>query len=130
MTTSGNLIVNVSGFKNNIGSVKGNLFQPNDNIMLMKKAFKHANASIIDQKAKIIFPDIEFGTYAVSVFHDETNVGYLQHKLGFPVDPLGFSNDFQLSITTGKPSFEKLKFEFQSNNQEIHIVVKKILPMI
>ena len=61
--------------------------------------------------------NIEVGTYAVSLFHDENNNGVLDTKGLFemPSEPYGFSNN--PSILFGPPSFEKCKLSLNIDKQ-------------
>ena len=61
--------------------------------------------------------NIEAGTYAVSLFHDENNNGVLDTKGLFemPSEPYGFSNN--PSILFGPPSFEKCKLSLNIDKQ-------------
>lgn len=80
---------------------------------------------IRDGKASIEFPDLAYGTYAVSVYHDKNDNGMLDHNVfHFPAEPLGFSNHFQLGLTSGMPTFEKMKFQFAADTGALEIVVK------
>jgi len=67
--------------------------------------------------------EVPYGSYAVSVLHDENKDGELNtNLLGIPKEGIGFSNDPR--IIKGTPSFEKTRFEFNAENSEIEIVVK------
>ena len=67
--------------------------------------------------------DVPYGSYAVSLLHDENKDGELNTGLlGIPKEGIGFSND--PLIIKGTPSFEKTCFEFTAENQAVEIEVK------
>ena len=63
---------------------------------------------------------LPFGTYAVSVFHDINDNGYLDvGSWGIPKEPTGVSNDARGLM--GPPKFKDALFEFTNDGQEIVI---------
>lgn len=67
--------------------------------------------------------EVPYGSYAVSVLHDENKDGELDTGLlGIPKEGIGFSNDPR--IVRGTPNFEKTRFEFNEDSSEIEITVK------
>ncbi|ERM84138.1 hypothetical protein P872_15250 [Rhodonellum psychrophilum GCM71 = DSM 17998] len=111
----------VTNVKNSQGVVRVLLFDgengfPND----PKKAFKSASGEIINNKVTFTFKGIPKGAYAISVFHDSQNLGYLRTNiLGIPKDDYGFSNN--ASGHFGPPSFEKAKFSVDKQKVEVRI---------
>ena len=123
--TTGDLTLSISGFSNNRGQVIANLFREGDDVMKIDKAYLRARATISGNRAQLVFRNLKYGKYAVSVFHDENGNGTLDHNfLHFPAEPLGFSNNFRLGIFSGLPSFEKLQFDFVSGAETVPILVK------
>lgn len=122
---SGELFIRASGFSHVRGHAVANLFREGDEVLNLKNAYRHAQVEIRDGKADINFTDLAYGTYAVSVYHDENDNGTLDHNvLHFPAEPLGFSNHFQLGFTSGMPTFEKMKFQFSPDVGVVEITVK------
>lgn len=122
---SGTLSIQVRGFTHERGHAIANLFREGDDVLKPDKAYQRVQAEIHDGKATINFPDLAYGKYAVSVFHDENGNGTLDHNvLRFPAEPLGFSNQFRLSLFSGMPSFEKLKFSFSMDKVVEEVTVK------
>lgn len=68
-------------------------------------------ASIEADVAKISFENLPTGSYAAIVYHHENDNGTLDHKLAFPSEPMGFTNNWNLSLFSGMPIFKKLRFE-------------------
>ena len=123
--SSGTLSIQVQGFTHERGHAVANLFREGDDVLKPDKAYRHAQADIHDGKASISFPDLAYGKYAVSVFHDENSNGKLDHNFfRIPAEPLGFSNHFQLGLFSGFPSFEKLQFQFAADTGVLEITLK------
>ena len=116
------LVVHVSGFSHEHGQAVARLFREKDNIF--GKPYVRVVANIKQGNAKLIFPNVPYGEYAVTVFHDENANSELDHNfLSLPAEPLGFSNDFSLSPVSGMPSFEKLRFAFKADAAPLKIEV-------
>ncbi len=123
--TSGDLTLLVGGFSNDRGQVIANLFREGDDVMKIDKAYLQVQGTISGNRAQLVFRNLKYGKYAVSVFHDENGNGTLDHNLlHFPAEPLGFSSNFRLGIFTGLPSFEKLQFDFATKAETVSILVK------
>lgn len=122
---SGTLSIQAGGFAHQRGHAIANLFREGDEVLNLKNVYRRAQVEIRDGKATFSFPDLAYGTYAVSVYHDENDNGMLDHNVfHFPAEPLGFSNHFQLGLTSGMPTFEKMKFQFAADTGVLEIVVK------
>lgn len=120
----GKLQIIVDQFNNDDGQAMVLVYRENDNLFKPESAFKSIHTKIINGKVNIQFENLSFGIYAVIAVHDENNNGKTDHYwYGFPKEQLGFSNNFQLSITSGKPNFKKLAFTFSETNtvQNIHL---------
>jgi len=117
------LVVNASGFKHDRGVAVANLFREGEDIF--RKPSIRVMANISNGKAVFAIPDLKYGTYAVTVFHDENGNGDLDHNMfHMPAEPLGFSNGFKMSLVSGLPSFEKLKFAFAPGGKPLDITVR------
>lgn len=123
--SSGNLSIQVLGMLHDRGQVVANLFREGDDVMKIDKAYLRAQDKIINNQAQLVFKNLKYGKYAVSVFHDENGNGNLDHNLlKMPAEPIGFSSGFQLRIFSGLPSFEKLQFGFGQDIDTISVTVK------
>jgi uncharacterized protein (DUF2141 family) len=105
----GTLTITATNFENEKGHAIVNLFREQDDIP--KKPFQTIKASIDAGVAKMIFENLPNGPYAAIVYHDENDNGALDHKLAFPNEPMGFTNNWNLSLFSGMPTFKKLRFE-------------------
>ena len=115
------LTFELGNFENDNGKAIIHLFKKGDPVP--KSPSWVGSAKIINGKATIIFKEILYSEYAAIVFHDENSNNILDHSWGMPAEPMGFSNEWELSLFSGMPSFTKLKFEFsvQKNSFEIKI---------
>ena len=65
---------------------------------------------------------LPYGTYGISVFHDQDSNGELNTNLfGIPKEPVGFSNNAR--GTFGPPDFEQTTFDFLEDRQTIKIKI-------
>lgn len=122
---SGNLTIQVHGLLHERGQVIANLFREGDDIMKIETVYLHTKGKISEKQAVLVFNNLKYGKYAVTVFHDENSNGTLDHNLiRMPAEPLGFSNDFRLGLFSGMPSFEKLQFILEQGTSTISISIK------
>ena len=115
----GALTIVAHHFSNDQGIAVVNLFRETDDVP--KQFFKQIKANIEEGVATLIFSDIPYDDYAAIVFQDENSNGILDHKLGFPNEPMGFSNEWKLTLFSGMPNFEKLKFRFDVDHSTCRI---------
>lgn len=122
---SADLTIQVSGLLNNSGQVIANIFRSEGDIMKIETAYLRVKADVSNQHAQLVFLNLEYGKYAVSIFHDENGNGDLDHNfIRMPAEPLGFSNGFKMGLFSGLPNFEKLQFDFLPGAETIEISVK------
>lgn len=121
--TGEDMIVQASGFKHDRGQAIASVFREGQDIF--KKPHLRVQADIDQGKATLVFPQMEYGNYAVIVFHDENGNNDLDHNLlRFPAEPLGYSNGFRFTLFSGMPKFEKLQFSFGAHARPIEVVVE------
>ena len=71
-----------------------------------------------------VFRDLQPGTYAVSLYHDENSNGrFDKNFLGLPQEGYGFSNDARPNLL-GPPSFTKASFTVDEHQKVITITVQ------
>lgn len=122
---AGTLSIHASGFFHERGHAIANLFREGDEVLDLNSVYRRAKVEIHKGTASIAFTELAYGTYAVSVYHDENDNGMLDHNVfHFPAEPLGFSNHFQLGLTSGMPTFEKMQFQFSPDIGVVEIAVK------
>ncbi len=121
-TGVGNLIINVTGFENNDGGARIAIVNSKVNY---DESNNHRQkvVPVKNKEAQCIVEDLEFGEYAVKVFHDENSNEELDKAMfGIPKEAYGFSNNARGKF--GAPAYSKVAFKFDASDQEIFIKVK------
>jgi uncharacterized protein (DUF2141 family) len=118
--TTGSLTFNVIGFADNSGQLLVHLFHKEDKVPT--HPFKQIKAAIINKKADVIIENLPYGDYAAIFVYDKNSNGKIDHRLGIPCEPLGYTNNWKLSLFSGMPSFSKLKFTFSAS--QYHFTIK------
>lgn len=120
----GTLVINVTGYKNNKGETRCQLWQNEEafptktDSAMLKKVVK--NDSL---KSQIVFPNLSFGWYAVTVHQDEDGDTWMNKNwLGMPAEPYGLSNNPKILFSV--PSFEDCKFLVDQDTVTITIKLK------
>lgn len=77
----------------------------------MKKAVHFQNIPVSEKGTMTVsIKDISFGTYAISLFHDQNGNGKLDSNwMRIPKEPYGFSQN--AAATFGPPKFRKAAFQ-------------------
>lgn len=123
-TSRGSMRVNVSGFAHGRGHVIAKLFRRGDDAP-KGPGHRRLVQRIKKRRAALTFSNVPYGTYALFLFHDENDNGTIDHNLlRMPTEPLGFSGGFKVSLFSGVPDFDDLKFEFTSKSPPLAIVVE------
>jgi uncharacterized protein (DUF2141 family) len=126
MAQSGEITVNIAGFRNDRGQCIVHLYNDKAGFPAQpQKAFKTTIGTIHDGKCIVKFSGFTPGIYAVSVLHDENGNGKTDTNfIGIPTEGLGTSNNPK---TFGMPGFDDAKFQFGGNNLTIDIKLKYLL---
>jgi len=117
--TIGTLTFNVTGFADNSGQLLVQLFRKEDKVPA--HPFKQIKATIINKKADAVIENLPYGDYAAIFVHDKNSNGKIDHSWGIPSEPLGYTNNWKLSLFSGMPSFDKLKFTFSIAQEHFSI---------
>lgn len=118
----GDLTIHATGFTHAGGLAIAKLFAPGDNVLGPGRW--QASTPVEGGSAVFRFKELPAGRYAVVVFHDENDNGIIDHGLLGPSEPLGFSGGFRLSLLSGRPDFERLKFDFKPPTQRLELQVQ------
>lgn len=119
----GDLTIEASGFQDPSGHAVAKLFLPSDDVL--KKGRWETSAAIQEGRAVLSFAAVPPGDYAVVVFHDANDNHEIDHTIiGLPKEALGFSGGFRMSLISGLPSFEKLRFTHGTAAQIISLTVR------
>lgn len=121
-SSSGTLTIDAANFKSDKGVAVVHLFREEDDVP--KKPFLKATHNIANGKSRVVFKNLAHGEYAAILFQDENSNGILDHRFGFPNEPMGFSNDWKLSLFSGMPAFQKLRFEFSESKSKYSIAIR------
>lgn len=111
------LTVDIIGLSNDNGTVKVGLFNAKENFL--KTIYKGASSKIKQKSASVIFLNIPYGEYAVSVYHDQNNNSKLDlNFMGIPKEDFACSNNAKGLL--GPPKYDEAKFKLTKDlNVEI-----------
>lgn len=116
----GTISVNITKVKNH-GTVYVAIFNkaegfPMNSDNAFQREMKKANKS----KLNFVFSELPFGTYAISVWHDENDNGKFDTNfLGIPKEGVAVSNNAKGMM--GPPKFKDAKFLFKKNKLKMSI---------
>jgi uncharacterized protein (DUF2141 family) len=121
--SSGKIIVKITNIKNDKGIIRSQLFDnPEDFPTHSDKAFKKTVGKIINNECTIMYENVPFGEYAITVHHDEDLNGFMNKNfLGYPKEGYGISNN--PTIILSLPTFDESKFVL---NKEVLIITIKM----
>lgn len=103
----GELIVNITNISSSQGVIRVGLYDSESN--WLDEIYEGRNGEIKDGKSKVVFKDIPFGTYGISLYHDKNENGELDLILGFmPKEDYGCSNGAKGRF--GPPKWADAKF--------------------
>ncbi len=122
--SQGSINVEVSGMRSNAGEVRVNLYDSKDGFPSEpKKAVMALVSKIENNESKVVFKDIPFGDYAISVLHDENGNKKMDlNWLMIPKEGFGASNNSKGSL--GPPSFSNARFRLESEELNMKITVR------
>ncbi|MBN1823184.1 MAG: DUF2141 domain-containing protein [Endomicrobiales bacterium] len=122
----GDLTVNVSGLRSDSGFVLASLYDspegfPDEG----EKAYRVARSTITGSSVKVFFSGIPYGTYAVSVVHDENaNMEMDANWLGIPKEGVGASNNPKTRF--GPPSYRSASLKLEKKSISLDVKVSYI----
>jgi uncharacterized protein (DUF2141 family) len=120
--STGKLIVDISGFPSSDGFAMVALTNSDESYKGGEDAaVAKTKTMVVGQKAQVIFTNLPYGWYGISLYHDENNNGKMdKNMMGIPKEAYGFSNNAKGFF--GKPDYKDVKFEL--NSAEKQIVIK------
>ncbi len=120
---SGTLVIAMSGCKSDKGKMMVAVYDSKAAFSKLELARATAMVTVTGGKAQVEIPDLEPGTYSVTVYHDENGNGKLDTNfLGMPKEVYGFSNDARGKA--GPPEWEATTFAFEGGTKTISITLK------
>jgi len=123
-TGTGNIEIRITGLRSPNGKISVNLFNkadgfPDDPM----KSFGWKTVKIVPDTVVIVFEDLPYGNYAISVLHDENSNGKMEKNfLGIPREGFAFSNNYTPKIKS--PSFSDATCALK---QKVYIANLKML---
>lgn len=125
--TKSNLTVTINGLRNQRGRVCLSLFASAQGFPASgDRALKAQCVKVGSTPPKIVFSNLNAGTYAVTVIHDANSDGTLnRNALGIPLEGFGFSRN--PVIRTGPPTFQESAVAVSSSSTSIQIQLKYFL---
>ena len=118
----GNLNIKITGFENDKGDCwfaldnSERVYESKDSVFIGKIL------PIINRGVSLKIDSLEYGVYAIRVFHDENSNGILDlNFLGIPMEEYGYSNN--VSAWFGPPKWEKTRFLFNQREMNIEILI-------
>jgi uncharacterized protein (DUF2141 family) len=119
----GELTIMLKGFENNDGMAMIALSDSKEDFEAEDEPYQGNETVIIDHSTSWTISNLQFGEYAVKVFHDEDDDGEMDTNFfGAPSEDYGFSNDARGSF--GPASWEDAKFLFNSSKDTIYIKIE------
>ncbi len=102
---AGKIEIRITGLRNTQGKINVNLFNkaegfPEDPL----NSFGWKTVKIVPDTVVIVFENLPYGNYAVSILHDENSNGKMEKNFfGIPKEGFAFSNNYAPKIKS--PSF-------------------------
>jgi uncharacterized protein (DUF2141 family) len=116
------LTVEITGLRNLVGDVCVALFADRSGFpKAIDRAFAKRRVAIEATEFSLEFAEVPYGSYGISVFHDENEDGKLNTVLGVPREGVGFSNNPMLRPGI---SFEVAQFEVMEAVAIVRVQVK------
>ncbi|WP_052089660.1 DUF2141 domain-containing protein [Porphyromonas canoris] len=114
------LSIRVKGIETESGSIMLALYNNSETFLI--EPFKTKSVPAIGTSQIIELNDLQSGSYAAAIFHDENGNGDLDRgEYGIPLEKFGFSNNVIPKM--GPPSFEECKIDVVSDTQtEIRLI--------
>ena len=119
--STGNLIINISGFSSSDGFAMVALHNSEESYQGGEaSAVAKTKIMVVDRKAQVVFTNLPYGWYGVSLYHDENGNGQMdKNAMGIPKEAYGFSNNAKGFF--GRPDFKYIMFQLNSTEKQIAI---------
>jgi uncharacterized protein (DUF2141 family) len=110
---TGTIIMSVHGIDVKKGGVLSTGIFDQKNFPKVGKALFEIRKDVFGNAMEITFENIPAGEYGVASFQDiDKDKDLKTNFLGFPTEPIGFSNDARIKM--GPPSFEDARLKLES----------------
>ncbi len=120
---SGTLRITVENVKESQGKILLAVYA-DDRSFLSEVTYRSVHQEVSQSGVVTVeVPDLPYGNYAISLFHDENNNGKIDTNfMKIPKEPYGFSNNARGVF--GPPKFRDARFSFAEAAQEIRIEIR------
>jgi len=121
---SGNLTVEIDGFRNRGGQVCASLFASSQGFPNNRRNVIQRQCNKITYIPMIVnFTNLKAGNYAVAIIHDTNGDGTLnRNDLGMPIEGYGFSRN--PAIRTAAPKFNDASILIAGPNTSVQVQLK------
>lgn len=121
--STGTIIVEISPCKKLTGSLYAALYASPEGFPDKEdKVYKTEILKVTAETQRLVFKNVPYGTYAISVYHDVNGNGKMDMGAFGPLEPYGFSNNAKAVFSA--PPFSKAAFVL--NSSEITIAIKLV----
>ena len=121
---TGNLLIDLDNIKTAQGIIWIGIYDSEENYMIKERAIVEGVNVTQTGKLQINIPDLQYGTYAIAIFHDINGNGLLDRNLiGIPSEPYAFSKKPKSKWRL--PRFHEVKFDFTNSNQILNAKLAK-----
>lgn len=119
---SGIVAIQVNGIDQKKVGILSIGFFDKDNFPKVGRQSFGINKEITGTTMQIVFEKVPVGVFAVAVFQDiDRNNELKTNLIGFPVEPIGFSNNARIKF--GPPSFEDAKITVESG-KTVNLIIQ------
>lgn len=121
---TGQITVELGGFRNDRGLVIVSLFASARGFPeKTRQAVSNRTAPVTGRRAQVVFTDVPYGAYAISILHDENGNGEMDRNLlGIPREGHGASNN--PATRFGPPDFAAARFRLLAPELSMRIRVQ------
>ena len=115
----GAISITIKGIENKGGIMMIALFKEEDKFLKTPSYYEEIMISN-ETEIEVVFKDVPYTRYAVSIFHDLNENGELDsNMIRIPKEPIGFSNDYFPKF--GPPKFKNASFDL--NQKDVSMTV-------
>ena len=114
------LKINVTNIKQLQGSIMVAVYDQKEKF-LSQQVVTSTKQAVVNNQMSIVLDDLNFGDYAISIYHDVNGNGELDFNFfKIPKEPYGFSNN-SMGFFNSPPNYDKALFAFGAHMDEIEI---------
>jgi len=122
LVEEGTIIMTIRGIENQGGIMMVALFKEDDKF-LKTPSFSREVPISTENEIEVVFKNVPYRKYAVSIFHDLNENGDLDsNMIMIPKEPVGFSNDYFPKF--GPPKFKNAAFDLDQKEMRMIVNLK------